>query len=107
MIGATVTLTLNTGVSLYALIEAASTGQLRGGFNGRICEVVLQWVNGVSHVVWKAGTVNLAVDSGFALDTTTRILQLRAPTHNQLNLLDIYLAGAAGGENVRVTAYSV
>ena len=107
MIAATVTLTLNTGISLKTLIDTATPGQLKPGFNGRVAEVQIQWATGTFHLVYKSGAVVLATDSGFAFSTTDRLLTLRAPTWNQLGLDDIYLAGAAGGETGRVTAYTI
>ena len=110
MITATVTLTINSGISLYDLINTATPGQLAAAdrTTGRVCEVQIQWATGTAfHLVWKPGSVNLAIDSGFGFSTTDRLLVLRAPNHNQLGLKDIYLAGAAGSETARVTAYSI
>jgi hypothetical protein len=107
MITATVTMVLNTGVSLRSLIETATPGQVPAPFNGRIAEVQIQWATGTFHLVFKSGTVVLATDSGFQFSTTDRLLSLRSPTWNQLSLDDIFLAGAAGGETGRITAYTI
>ena len=110
MIAATVTLT-TSGQDLYTLIEAATPGQLGTLFTGRVAEVHIQWVTGatVFHLVFKSGTVNLATDSGFQFENLDgkREYVLRATSHNQISLKDIYLAGAAGAETAKISAYTI
>lgn len=113
MIAATVTLT-TSGQSLRTLIDAATPAQLTPNFNSRVCEVQIQALTGTFHLVYKPGTVVVATDSGFlfqdmTVDTTGahNRMVLRAPAHNQLSLGDINLAGVAGGETARITAFSV
>lgn len=115
MIAATVTLT-TSGVSLRTLIDAATPGQLNtiSFYNNRVCEVQLEAETGTFHIVYKPGTVVLATDSGFegndtTIDTTgaSNRIVFRCPTSNQLSLADIYVAGVAGGELVRVVAYTL
>jgi hypothetical protein len=108
MIAATVTLA-TTGTDLYSLVETA-TGQLGTLFTGRVAEVHIQWASGVAfHLVYKSGIVNLATDSGFlfADNDGRREYVLRATSHNQISLKDIYLAGAAGAETARISAYTI
>lgn len=115
MIAATVTLT-TAGQSLRTLIDAATPGQLGPitFFDGRVCEVQIQALTGTFHLVYKPGAVVLATDSGFQFqdmtaDTTGahNRMVLRAPAHNQLGLADIFLAGAAGAETARITAFTI
>jgi hypothetical protein len=109
MIAATVTLA-TTGSDLYTLIETATPNQLGTLFTGRVAEVHIQWGSGVAfHLVFKSGTVNLATDSGFLFADADgrREYVLRATSHNQISLKDIYLAGAAGAETARISAYTI
>jgi len=113
MIAATVTLA-TTGTSLFDLLNAAVAGT--GKFSGtdRVCEVQIQAKTGTFHLVYKSGAVVLATDSGFlfqslAVDTTGTNSRFKFGPFNQniLSLMDIYLAGAAGGETAGIVAYSI
>lgn len=114
MIAATVTLT-TAGQDLFTLINAATSQLSSVAQNtGRVCEVQIQALTGTFHLVYKPGVVNLATDSGFlfqdmATDTTGahNRMVMRAPSHNQLCLKDIYLAGLAGAETARITAFAI
>lgn len=110
MIAATVA-PATTGTSAFDLINVATPDQLGALFTGRVAEVHIQWLAGTSHLVYKSGTVNLATDSGFMFENVDgkREYVLRATSHNQISLKDIYLAGAAGGgaDTVRVSAYTI
>lgn len=85
-----------TAATLRSLINAATPGQIPDTFNGRAFELVLQWATLTVDINWKSGTVG-ASDSGFQLTTSDRSITLRAPTHNQLSIDDIYLSSAGGG----------
>lgn len=87
-----------TAATLRSLINAATTGQVPdvSVFNGRCFEIIFQWATLTVDVNWKAGTVG-ASDSGFQLSTSDRSLTLRAPTHNQLSIDDVYLSSSGGG----------
>lgn len=109
MIAATVTLT-TAGQSLATLIAAATSAQ-KLPTNHRVCWVSIQWNSGtIFHMVYKSGTVTLTTDSGFEFEDTEgkRVLVI-APGigTNVLSLDEIYLAGGAGNETARVTAFVI
>lgn len=111
MITATVTLA-TTGTSVYDLIVAATPSQLGANtsFTGRVAEVHIQWASGTAfHLVYHDGSVNLATESGFQFADTDgrREYTVRAAAHNQISLKEIYLAGAAGAETARVSAFVI
>lgn len=105
MISATTAALTTAGQSLRTLIDAATPSQITPSFNSRVFEIQIQWVSGDFHLVFKAGTVNLATDSGFQFSTNDRLLTMRSPSANQLSLADVFLAGATGaGEVARISA---
>lgn len=110
MIAATVA-PATTGTSAFDLINTATPDQLGALFTGRVAEVHIQWLAGVSHLVYKSGAVVLTTDSGYMFDNVDgkREYVLRATSHNQISLKDIYLAGATGGgaDTVRISAYTI
>lgn len=78
--------------------------------NDRVSEIHIQWRVGTLndfHLVYKAGVVNLATDSGFFFTSTDNYLEMRSPTGNQLSLQEFYLVSVAGIAQARIGAIIV
>lgn len=97
-----------TAQSLEDLIRAfVPTHVVNLPSNGRVMEIHIQYRVGSAndfHLVYKAGTVNLATDSGFLFTATDNYLEMRSPSGNQLSLREMFLVSVAGIAQARIGA---
>lgn len=76
----------------------------------RVSILKLEWVDGTIHITDRGGVAVATVAStngGFQLDTTTRVFEIDTPNINGISLAEIYLAGAAATDTVKIIAIQI
>lgn len=105
MIAATVSVPASA-LSLRTLINTATPEQILNTFSGRIAEINLQWAGSAGqtiNITWRTGSTDFT-ENGHRLQEDRRLLTLRSPTDNQLNIDEIFVNGSG---SMRILAYSI
>jgi hypothetical protein len=99
-----------TSISLQSLLTTFGYAFGDGQSVPRVSIINFQWVDGTIHLTDRAGVAVatvLTTNGGVMLDTTTRTIQFNTPNINGISLAEIYLAGAAATDTVKVFAIQI